>query len=68
MEQLIKMDIISQIRLARLEDRLKEVLTPEQYEYVFSHALNDISDDEFNDCADKHGYSKLLEELKQQVN
>ena len=64
MEQLVKMDIISQIRIERLENKIKEILSQEQCEEIFSYALADISTEEFEQCTEKHGYAELMKQLE----
>lgn len=58
------MDIISQIRIKRIEDKMKEILSTEQCEEIFSYALSDISQKEFQKCAKQHGYIELIKELE----
>ena len=64
MEDLLKMDVISQIKIQRFEDKVNEILTPKQREDIFGFVLDDISREEFENKTQELGYSKLLKEME----
>ena len=41
-------NIVDQIRLERFDNKLKEVITPEQYEEIYQYVLSDITTEEFD--------------------